>query len=166
MLIIAFLLTFLTVAVMVTDLIKFKIPNIMVLAILLIYPVLLFIAPTMPDWQSALLVALASFAGGFVIFALKLMGGGDVKLFAVLTLYIGKSGFLDFLVGVGIYGGILTLFLLAIRPVSSYLVSKNRDTITIPRVLKIGEPVPYGIAIGLSFLHTLWVVGIPGIAIN
>ncbi|MEI6730638.1 MAG: hypothetical protein WCL30_05200, partial [Pseudomonadota bacterium] len=115
--------------------------------------------------QSAGLVALASFAGGFVIFALKFMGGGDVKLFTALTLYVGKLGFIDFLVGVGIYGGILTLLLLAIRPAASYLVSKNRDTITIPRVLKIGEPVPYGIAIGIAFLHTLWAGGIPGITL-
>ena len=158
-------LTCMVLTAMITDITRFIIPNLLVVMILLTYPSLLFIAPVMPDWQISLLIALGTFFIGFGMFALKLMGGGDVKLLAVLALYLGKESFFDFLFWTAIFGGILSVVLVTVRPIVTYLVTKaGKPPNFVPRILIVGEPAPYGVAIGMSFLILLWSGRVTGIS--
>lgn len=73
--------------------------------------------------------ALLLFGG---LFALGMMGGGDVKLITVLALWLPPMGMLSMLIWMAIGGGVLTLVMLAIH-------AARRAT---------GRPeIPYGIAI-------------------
>ena len=109
-----------------------------------------------PDvaWQFG--VALATFAVLSVLFAMKWMGGGDVKLLTALALWIAPSLFAKLLIMMALLGGVLTLVFGAFN-VMSRRRRKSSE--------KAPISIPYGVAIALA---GLWVIGtfyIPGNAI-
>lgn len=86
-------------------------------------------------------VALATFIICAILFALRAMGGGDVKLLTALALWIAPLPFLKLLILMAILGGILTLLFGA-----WHIMKRRRDRLAIP----------YGVAISLA---GLWVIG-------
>jgi prepilin peptidase CpaA len=86
-------------------------------------------------------VALASFAILAGLFALRMMGGGDVKLLTALALWIQPLWFLQLLVVMAVAGGILSIVL-----GGWHLIRRQRDRLA----------VPYGVAIAIG---GLWVLG-------
>jgi prepilin peptidase CpaA len=164
MLILYAILTCFMIAVCLSDISRFLIPNWIVLAILALYPVAVWLSPARPDWKMACLIALITFIAGYILFFLRIMGGGDIKLLTATILYAGKSGFLDFLIYVAILGGLGTLLLLALRAMAPYIFLKlGKSGSTIPRVLTNKEPAPYGVAIAAAFLLMLWGGKLPGL---
>lgn len=106
------------------------------------------------DWNTIgwhLLAGLVVLAVGFVLFGMGVMGGGDAKLLAVATIWIGFNPLLFvFMFKVALFGGILTLAVLTIRgprlaPLVNYF----------PFARHLADPkqgVPYGVAIGIAGL--------------
>ena len=94
-----------------------------------------------PDVALQLGVALATFAVLAVLFALKAMGGGDVKLLTALALWIVPMLFLKLLIFMALIGGVLTLVFGARN-----IMRRQRDKLQIP----------YGVAIAMA---GLWVLG-------
>ncbi|MFA9200391.1 MAG: prepilin peptidase [Cypionkella sp.] len=94
-----------------------------------------------PGVALQLAVGLAAFAVFAGMFALKWMGGGDVKLLTALALWIEPSWFLKLLVMMALVGGVLTLVMGA-----WHIARRQRDRLAIP----------YGIAIAIA---GLWVIG-------
>jgi prepilin peptidase CpaA len=86
----------------------------------------------------------------FALFALGWIGGGDAKLTAATSLWIGFELLLDYLLIASILGGGLTLALLAIRrhPLPQMLASQG----WIDRLHKPETGIPYGIALGAAGL--------------
>ena len=62
-----------------------------------------------PDVAIQLGVALAAFAVFAGLFALRMMGGGDVKLLTALALWIAPPAFVKLLVIMALAGGVLTI---------------------------------------------------------
>lgn len=87
-------------------------------------------------------VALATFAITAGLFALKMMGGGDVKLLTALALWIEPSWFLQLVVIMAVAGGVLTIIMGAY-----HFMKRQRDRLKIP----------YGVAIAFA---GLWVLSI------
>jgi prepilin peptidase CpaA len=87
----------------------------------------------------------------FGLFALGVMGGGDAKLMAATSLWIGFNLHLvEYLVIGSFFGGILTLLILNFRGSSMAVYGGNIEFLR-----KMGEPkgkIPYGIALGLAGL--------------
>lgn len=132
------------------DVATFRIPNFLNALFLALFPVAGLIAPHQPDWLWHLAAAGAVLAGCFAMFALRLLGGGDVKLVTVAALWVGWSHLLQYLVIVALIGGGLTILLLALRnPVTVVALSHFGPT---PKVLTKGAPVPYGVAIAAGGL--------------
>lgn len=98
-------------------------------------------------WQLAL--ALGCFAVLAVLFALRAMGGGDVKLLTALALWIRPGGFVKLLTVMGLAGGVLTI-LFAMWHISRH----RRDRLAIP----------YGIAIAVGGLWVLAVDYFPALS--
>ena len=94
-----------------------------------------------PDVALQLGVALATFAVLAVLFALKAMGGGDVKLLTALALWIAPMLFLKLVIVMALVGGVLTLVFGARN-----IMRRQRDKLQIP----------YGVAIAMA---GLWVLG-------
>jgi len=88
-----------------------------------------------------LAVALATFAVLAVLFALRAMGGGDVKLLTALSLWIAPLPFLNLLIMMALLGGVLTIVFGA-----WHVMRRQRDKLAIP----------YGVAISMA---GLWVLG-------
>lgn len=132
------------------DCTRYTIPNWLVGSLLLLYPVAVYLSPHAVDWQMALAAMGLIFAVGYVVFALRLMGGGDVKLIIVLALWVGWKNLPEFVVWFGILGGIFTIFLLVMRKMFPYLPLPR--TAKTPRIFQPGQPVAYGVAIAGAFL--------------
>jgi prepilin peptidase CpaA len=86
-------------------------------------------------------VALVVFAIFALMFALRMMGGGDVKMIAALALWLPFTSLMTMLTVMALSGGIITLFLLARH---RWRPNENKPQ------------VPYGIAIAIG---GLWVSG-------
>ena len=95
--------------------------------------------------------AAAVFAGGAVLFSRGLIGGGDVKLLAVASLWAGADAVPPLLVITALIGGLLALFLLT--PLGARLAA--RRTAAAPNgdgTAAHQPPVPYGVAIAAAAL--------------
>ncbi|AOL94173.1 prepilin peptidase CpaA [Porphyrobacter sp. LM 6] len=85
-------------------------------------------------------VALAAFAVLAGMFAMRMMGGGDVKLLTALALWIPPTMFVQLLVIMAIAGGVLTVVMFF-----WHTARKQKDKLAIP----------YGVAIAFGGLWVL-----------
>ncbi len=136
-----------------SDLLTMRISNRLVLFLVVSFCVLA-LAINLPLQQFAMHVAcaLVVLAAGFALFALGWVGGGDAKLAAATTLWLGFGLTLPYLVYAALLGGVLTLLILALRnfPLTPFLarypwIERLRDK-------KAG--VPYGVALAVAGLLT------------
>lgn len=145
-------------AVIYFDVTRFIIPNLLVGGLLLAYPVAVILSPVAVDWKMALVGMLGVFALGYVIFALRVMGGGDVKLIIVLSLWVGLEKLVVFGFNFALMGGAFAIFLLLARKIIYAAIGNARK---LPRILRNKEPVPYGVAIAGAFLLMLMFGDVP-----
>ena len=94
-----------------------------------------------PDVAIQIGLAIGTFAVLSILFALKAMGGGDVKLLTALALWIPPAQFVQLLIIMALLGGLLTLVMGA-----WHVTRRRKDRLAIP----------YGVAIALA---GLWVIG-------
>lgn len=151
--IIAVFLIFSMLAVLWFDTTRYIIPNWLVGGLLAAYPLAVLMAPNPVDWPMALAAGGLTLVLGYIVFTLRLMGGGDVKLIAVLAIWVGFAGLADFIFSVAILGGVLSGLLWGGRKLLVKLPKLKLEKL--PRILREGAPVPYGIAIALGFLLVL-----------
>ena len=93
-----------------------------------------------PDVAIRIAVALGVFMVFALLFVLKLMGGGDVKMIAALALWLPIKGLVAMLTVMALSGGLIGLFLL--------IRQKFRPNAERPEI-------PYGVAIAIG---GLWVI--------
>ncbi|WDR04346.1 prepilin peptidase [Devosia algicola] len=88
----------------------------------------------------------------FCMFALRWIGGGDAKLAAATTLWLGFGLTLPYLVYAGLLGGGLTLLILALRtlPLSPLLAR----FVWLERLHDRKSGIPYGIALAIAGMVT------------
>jgi prepilin peptidase CpaA len=102
-----------------------------------------------PDIALQIGVAVAAFAVFAGLFALKMMGGGDVKLLTVLALWVSPVIFMQLLVVMALAGGLLTVLM-----VMWHTMRRQKDKLAIP----------YGVAIAFGGLWVLAANYLPGAA--
>jgi prepilin peptidase CpaA len=136
-----------------SDLLTMRISNKLVLLLVVGFCVVA-ISINLPLQQFAMHVtcALVVLAVGFVLFALRWIGGGDAKLAAATTLWLGFGLTLPYLVYAALLGGVLTLLILALRnvPLTPFLARFR----WLERLHDRKSGVPYGIALALAGLLT------------
>jgi prepilin peptidase CpaA len=99
-----------------------------------------------PDVAIQLGVALAAFAVLAGMFAMKMMGGGDVKLLTALALWITPFNFMQLLLIMAIAGGVLTVVMFF-----WHTARRQKERLAIP----------YGVAIAFGGLWVLAVNYLP-----
>ncbi|HEV7293178.1 MAG TPA: prepilin peptidase [Devosia sp.] len=136
-----------------SDLLTMRISNKLVLLLTGAF-LLLALLVGMPLQQLAMHLACAFvvLAAGFALFALRVIGGGDAKLAAATTLWLGFGLTLPYLVYAGLLGGVLTLAILALRglPLTPFLARYR----WLERLHDRKSGVPYGIALAIAGLLT------------
>ena len=136
---------------MIWDGARLRIPHAVCLIILVLMPVWGLLQADGVPWLSHLLGFAITFGVGFLLWRLHWFGGGDVKFLSAIALWFGFRDLGIFLVTVSLLGAILAVLLLALRAAYGALAPRSGDGATrhIP-LLQKGDPVPYGIAIGLT----------------
>lgn len=134
-----------------TDLFTMTIPNRVSIALIAGFVCLAFFAGL--GWEAIALhfgVGLAALFICIGMFAMGWIGGGDAKLFAATCLWMGQEHIFDYALTAAILGGILTLFVIALRnyPLPAGLTSQS----WLVRIHDAGEGVPYGIALAAAGL--------------
>jgi len=158
---ITLLLTAAMLVVIVSDIRHYIIPNSINLAILALYPLAAYVLGL--NWSMALVAMGIAFVIGMGIFALGIMGGGDVKLLIVLILWTGWSqDSANFLFLTALLGAVLVVAVLLLRWLVAPFWRKARAGKPLPRLLTAKQPVPYGVAIAGAFLWLLWTGQVPG----
>lgn len=147
----------------VMDLITMKIRNDLVLLLLATYAALAPLAGFgAVDIGTSAAVALAVLVCMFGFFSRGWVGGGDAKLAAVITLWLGAEHTLTYLFSTAIVGGMLTLMVLQFRLM--VLPSFCHRVSWIVNLHSSGSGVPYGVAIAsgalFTFPNTPWVTGL------
>jgi prepilin peptidase CpaA len=139
------------------DLRRLIIPNPLIVALLVLWPLSVAAAPTVYNLVGGLACGFVVFVAGALCFSRGWLGGGDVKLLAVAALWAGPTGTPTLLLLTGILGGILALFLMV--PPGAHIAALTRAKLGSPddsATHDLATPVPYGIAIaGAAVIVTL-----------
>ena len=151
------------IAAAVIDLISYRIPNGLVLALFGLFAIVAVINWSVVPWLSHIGAAILVFGAGVIFYAIRQMGAGDVKLLAVVALWSGVFALPSLMVFVsvcGLVGMLVVIALRAIVPRLQLATSAKR----LPRVLTKGQGIPYAIGIGpgailASFSFSPWLWG-------
>lgn len=128
------------------DLASFTIPNFLQAAMLAGFVALAIAAHlALPVIGLHLLAGLIGLGVGFTLFALGYIGGGDAKLFAVVALWLGMRDMPAYALAASMFGGLLTLTILAMRqlPLPSFAARQQ----WIVRLHGEKSGIPYGVAL-------------------
>jgi prepilin peptidase CpaA len=105
-------------------------------------------------WLAGALVLLI----GFGLFAAGWVGGADAKIAAVVALWFGWGGLLEFIALAAVFGGVLTILLLSFRKFILPVVVVRQAWLA--RLHHPETGVPYGIALAAAALatypHSIW----------
>jgi len=159
-----FIFAAIMIAAAVIDLISYRIPNTLVLALLGLFLVVAALNWNDVDWLGHIAAGILVFGAGIFLYAIRQMGAGDVKLFGVTALWAGVLGLPPLLFFVAFSGLLGMLVILALRLiVPRFQPSGASGHRTLPRVLTKGQGIPYAIGIGpgaviasFSFAPWLW----------
>lgn len=79
------------------------------------------------------------------LFAMNVLGGGDVKLLAAAALWLGMADLPLLLVCVAIFGGVFAALWLPLR----WVVARTLPDQSLPASLQLKAALPYGVPIGV-----------------
>lgn len=135
---------------------RYLIPNWISVGIIALFLPYALLNPIGVNWLGGLATAAAAFAFGLGLYALRLMGGGDVKLIAACALWAGPALIAPFLLIVSAAGGALAGGLLTAR----WIAARRRRNAPSGEVETGDTPlmrqkVPYGLAIAAGGIFLL-----------
>ena len=134
-----------------SDLLTMRISNNLVLLLAAGFVAMaLFVELPLQQFGMHVLCALVVLVVAFGLFAMGWIGGGDAKLAAATTLWLGFGLTLPYLVYTALLGGVLTLLILTLRRLPM-------DFTALPWLARLHDPkqgVPYGIAMAFAGLMT------------
>ncbi|MFA5955329.1 prepilin peptidase [Hyphomicrobium sp.] len=141
------------------DLFTMKIPNRIPLALVGSFTVVALLSRMPLDvFGTNLAVGFAILAVTFTLFAFNLLGGGDAKLIAAGGVWIGADHILDYLLFITIFGGALSIAILAYRkwmPATAVALPGWAQRLHTDK-----GPIPYGIAIAAGALAVFPTTGL------
>lgn len=141
-------------AAVVSDVRSLLIRNSFSMALFTLYPAYVLTAPVTVDWLGAIGVAIAVFAAGLVLFTLRLLGGGDVKLLAVLALWAGPGELVHFLLATTLAGGALAVLMLSPSRFALASLCERAGAEGLSGRL-LGSSIPYALAIATGTFATI-----------
>jgi prepilin peptidase CpaA len=125
------------------DVLKLRIPNPIPLGLLALFALELALGTGAQAPLGHLLAMALALLILLPLFALDMLGGGDVKLLAVVALWLGMTKLAPLLILVGIAGGMFALFWLALR----WLIRVGLPGRNLPTSLQARAPLPFALPI-------------------
>lgn len=140
-----------------TDLYEFKIPN--WASIVLVGAFILACAALHAPLRllaEGLLLGACALAIGFALFVKRIVGGGDAKLLAATTPWMGLAGLMNFLTNMAFAGAVLAIALIIFRKTPQLPIYAHAPWVI--RLHQKPKDIPYAVAIAagglLSFQQT------------
>lgn len=136
------------------DLLTYRIPNTVIVALALLFGVVAAVNYAQVPWFNHLAAGGLSLAVGLGLYALGQMGAGDAKLVTIIATWAGLGGLMPFLLWLAVSGFGLVVVILGMRGLLNITLRRKSESEhpRLPRVLKRGEGIPYGVAIALGAL--------------
>ena len=125
------------------DVLQLRIPNLVPVALVALFALQLLIGSTAQAPLHHVLAMGLALLVLLPLFALSMLGGGDVKLLAAVALWLGTDKLAALLILVGIAGGVFALFWLAMR----WLVRAGLRDRKLPPSLRARAPLPFALPI-------------------
>ncbi len=120
----------LLVAVAIIDVRHLTISNRYCAAVVLLYPFYVLTAPYGVDWIDGAIVGAVALVIGFLLFSMRLAGGGDVKFFAAISLWAGSHLLAEFVFITALAGGVVGLCMLIHRRLTSKRAASSGGGLT------------------------------------
>jgi prepilin peptidase CpaA len=125
------------------DVLRLRIPNIIPLGLILLFALQLLVEPGVHAPLDHLLAMALALLLLLPVFALNMLGGGDIKLLAAVAFWLGMKKLAALLILVGVVGGVFALFWLAMR----WLIRTGLGDRRLPRSLQAHAPLPFALPI-------------------
>ena len=125
------------------DVLSLRIPNIIPLGLVVLFALQVLVGPGVYAPLDHILAMAVTLLILLPVFALDMLGGGDIKLLAAVALWLGIQKLAALLILVGIVGGVFALFWLAMR----WLVRTGLGDRKLPRSLQAHAPLPFALPI-------------------
>jgi prepilin peptidase CpaA len=140
-----------------SDVVTYKIPNVIVLTILLLYPIYVLVTPGEINWPMALAVFAGAIVAGMVLFRFGIFGAGDAKLIAAILLWAGPELAPITVLIIALIGGLVAFVMItpARFIIASALSSLGQDSLS-DKVL--ARSMPYGVALAVGGIFVTWVL--------
>lgn len=140
-----------------SDIARYRIPNVIVYAIVVAFVIGAAFNFAWPALGWSLLAGVGMFLLGAGLFALGLFGGGDVKLIAAMALWTGLADLPRFLLIMSAAGGLLGVVWMIRRRRQQLAMASDAPASLAPSASsqsrpKIPNRIPYGVAIALAGL--------------
>ena len=127
------------------------IPNRYSLALVALFPSYVIAMGGDVAWMGHLLYGAMAFLAGFLLFSLRICGGGDVKLFSAVALWAGPALFAPMLIYTALFGG-----LMAVGFWIHHILRRNSVPATLTyatsNVSFRKQPMPYAVAVAAGGL--------------
>jgi prepilin peptidase CpaA len=135
-----------------SDAASYRIPNVIVIALLLGFAAASLAGSADIDWLDHFLAGAILFVCGIVFYSMGQMGAGDVKLLGAIALWGGMGALVPLVFWISVAGLLVIVGLLVLRRLIPLLRSSHigPPPDSLPRVLIPGEGVPYGVPIFLG----------------
>jgi prepilin peptidase CpaA len=125
------------------DVLSLRIPNGIPLGLVVLFALQLLVEPGVHAPLDHFLAMAVTLLILLPVFALDMLGGGDIKLLAAVALWLGMQKLAALLVLVGIVGGIFALLWLATR----WLIRRGLGDRPLPTSLQADAPLPFALPI-------------------
>lgn len=119
----------------VLDFLYYRLPNKLFYVIFYLFPIYIILSFKF-HLMSNYLVFVGSILIGFALFSAAIIGGGDAKLLAAVSLWIGWNNLVPFMLWMLIFGGIISCFYLIFPRVIFNITARSRDFIQRQSFLK------------------------------
>jgi prepilin peptidase CpaA len=138
-----------------SDVAMYKIPNIVVLMIIVLYPIYVIVAPGEEEWLWSLGIFALTIAIGIPLSHFGILGGGDVKLLAGILLWAGPVLALPAMLLAILAGGLVSLLMLSRLKfvIAGALASIGRESLG---QIFLARNMPYGVGLAFGGIFTGW----------
>lgn len=137
------------------DIVMYKIPNIVVLMIIVLFPIYVIVAPGEQEWLWSLGIFALTIAIGIPLAHFRVFGGGDMKLLAAILLWAGPALAAPALVLAAVSGGLLSAIMLTkIRfVIANACTSMGREALG---KMFLAATMPYGVGLAFGGIFVGW----------
>lgn len=154
-----FALCIVMVAASVSDYRSMRIGNGLSIAAIVLFVVAIIFSPSaFAGWGTHLVAGVAVLVVTYAMFAVGMIGGGDAKFAAALSLWVGLKGLMAFMFYMALAGGVLGILTLLLRRYKPFTAPREGSWVAVAQAG--GNAVPYGIAISIGAVAALYHSGL------